>query len=156
MLVDGYNVIHAWGLDTRNLEDARAALLHSLDDYAGYSGEDITVVFDGYKKKARQSETKHGLLTVVFTAYGVTADTHIQRTVKSSKKRLTVVTADYLEQLSVFGGGAIRMTPEELKLLIKLAREKHIALLHRTSLTDGEIKKRLELDAIADKHESSQ
>ena len=54
MLVDGYNVIYAWKLDTTNLEDARHKLLHILDDYAGFSGEDITVVFDAYNKKKRR------------------------------------------------------------------------------------------------------
>lgn len=151
MLVDGYNVIHAWGMDPRNLNDARAKLLHILDDYAGFSGENITVVFDSYKTKEVLSETKCGLLTVIYTAYGVTADTHIQRTVNTSEKRLKVVTADYLEQLSVFGSGGVRITPNELKLLINLAREKHVGLLHKSSLSRSEMRKRLRLDAITEK-----
>lgn len=149
MIVDGYNVIHAWRLDTKNLGHARADLLHILDDYAGYSGEDITVVFDGYQVNSPMSETKHGLITVIFTAYGVTADTHIQRMVKQSRKRVKVVTADYLEQLSVFEAGAARMTPSELKLYIDAAREKHVDLIHRTSLSGRALKKRLNLDAIS-------
>jgi len=94
MLVDGYNVIYAWRMDTRSLEDAREKLIHILDDFAGFSGEDITVVFDGYNTKDPASEVKRGLLTVVYTAHGVTADTHIQRMVKAGKKPLKVVTAD--------------------------------------------------------------
>lgn len=148
MLVDGYNVIHAWGFDTRNLEDARQKLLHMLDDYAGFSGENITVVFDGYNTKAPMSETQQGLLKVVYTAYGVTADTHIQQTVKTSKRMIKVVTADYLEQLSVFEAGAIRITPEELKILIKASREKYIKHIDRSSLSKGELQKRLAIDAI--------
>lgn len=147
MIIDGYNVIHAWGLDTSNLEDARAKLLHILDDFAGFSGEDITVVFDGYNTKQPASVTKHGLLTVVFTAYGVTADTHIQRAAKG-KPMLKVVTSDYLEQLSVFEAGAVRITPQELKQLIQAEREKYLKLIHRSSLSPGELKKRLALDAI--------
>ena len=149
MIVDGYNVIHAWRMDTSNMEDARSALLHTLDDYAGYSGEQITVVFDGYQTKAEMSEFKLGLLTVVYTAYGVTADTHIQRMVKTSRKRVKVVTADYLEQLSVFEAGATRMTPDELTLYISAARDKHVDLLHRDSLNKDELQKRLKLDAIS-------
>ena len=151
MLVDGYNVIHAWDMDTEDLEDARAALLHILDDYAGYTGENITVVFDGYKRKGLMCKTQHGFLTVVFTAYGVTADTHIQRVVRSRAVKPKVVTADYLEQLSVFGGGAVRITPAELKQLIALAREKHIGLLDKRSLSGRELKKRLDLDAVSNK-----
>lgn len=152
MIVDGYNVIHAWRMDTSSLEDAREKLLHRLDDYAGFSGEDITVVFDGYNTKKAESEEKHGLLTVVFTTHGVTADTYIQRTAKTSIKTLKVVTADYLEQLSVFSSGAIRITPAELKLLIIAEREKHVALLDKSSLSSSEMKTRLKLDAIIDKN----
>lgn len=101
MIVDGYNVICAWGLDTSNLEDARALLIDVLDDYAGFSGESILIVFDGYRRRGAASETRHGLIDVVFTAHGVTADTHIQRVAKTSKEPVTVVTGDYLEQLSV-------------------------------------------------------
>ena len=148
MIVDGYNVIHAWRMDTRDLEHARSRLLHILDDFSGFSGEDITVVFDGYKTKNPENQTKQGQLTVVFTAQGVTADTYIQRAVKESKKRLKVVTADYLEQLSVFEAGAVRVTPDELKLLIQAAREKHLLLIDKASLSQKELKKRLKLDAI--------
>lgn len=150
MIIDGYNVIHAWGIDTANLEDARTALLNTLDDYAGFTGEDITVVFDGYRKREAMREEPFGLITVVYTAYGVTADTHIQRIAKQSGPMLKVVTADFLEQLSVFGSGAVRVTPEELKILVKQAREKHISLLHRSTLTGDELKKRLLIDAITE------
>lgn len=150
MIVDGYNVIHAWGLDTTNLADGRKALLDILDDFAGFTGENITVVFDGYRTRSPMSEQTYGLLQVIYTAHGVTADTHIQRTVKASTQPLRVVTADYLEQLSVFGSGATRLTPGELKILIDQARQKHIALLHRSTLTGKELKKKLYLDAISD------
>lgn len=149
MIVDGYNVIYAWGMDTQNLEDARERLLHILDDYAGFSGEDITVVFDGYNTKGPGSETRQGLLTVVYTAYGVTADTHIQRAVKAAKSMIKVVTADYLEQLSVFEAGAVRITPKELKQLIRAAREKRLKLIDRSSLSNSELKKRLAIDAFS-------
>ena len=150
MIVDGYNVIHAWGMDTSNLEDARTELLNILDDYSGGSGEDVTVVFDGYRTREPMRELRHGLVTVVYTARGVTADTHIQRIAKQSGAMLRVVTADWLEQLSVFGSGAVRITPDELKILVSKAREKHLSLLHRSTLTGGELKKRLSLDAISD------
>jgi len=150
MIVDGYNVIHAWNIDTANLADARTELLNTLDDYAGFSGEDITVVFDGYRKRGAMHEERCGLITVVYTAYGVTADTHIQRIARQSEPMLKVVTADFLEQLSVFGSGAVRVTPDELKILVRQAREKHLSLLHRSTLTGDELKKRLSIDAITE------
>lgn len=151
MLVDGYNVIHAWKLDTGSLEDARHELIHILDDYAGFSGEDITVVFDAYNKKAASSEEKHGLITVVYTEHNMTADTYIQRTVKQSEKRIKVVTADYLEQMSVFEAGAARITPRELKLYIDSARKKHLNHIHRSTLTGDDLRAKLKLDSIPDK-----
>lgn len=151
MIVDGYNVIHAWGLDTRSLEDARHSLLHTLDDYAGFSGEDITVVFDAYNKKSAGSEEKYGLISVVYTDHNVTADTYIQRKVKQSKELQKVVTADYLEQMSVFEAGAVRITPYELKVYIKLARDRHLNLLHRSSLTGDDLRAKLKLDSIPSK-----
>ena len=153
MLVDGYNVIYAWKLDTTNLEDARHKLLHILDDYAGFSGEDITVVFDAYNKKNAGSEEKYGLLTVVYTDHNVTADTYIQRTVKQNSKKIKVVTADYLEQMSVFEAGAARITPYELKLYIDDARKKNIDHLHRSTLSGNDLRRKLKLDSIPDKEQ---
>ena len=150
MIVDGYNVIHAWNIDTSNLENARIELLNTLDDYAGFTGEDITVVFDGYRTRESMREERVGLLTVVYTGHGITADTHIQRVARQRGSMLKVVTADYMEQLSVFGSGAVRVTPEELKLLVRQAREKHISLLHRSTLTGNELKKRLSIDSITE------
>ncbi len=150
MIVDGYNVIHAWNIDTANLEGARTGLLNTLDDYAGFTGEDITVVFDGYRTREAMREEHHGLLTVVYTGHGVTADTHIQRVARQRGAMLKVVTADFLEQLSVFGSGAVRVTPDELKILVRQARERHISLLHRSTLTGDELKKRLSIDSITE------
>lgn len=151
MIVDGYNVIHAWGLDTHSLEDARLCLLDALDDFAGYSGEPIIVVFDGYRTRTPASELSHGLLSVVFTAYGVTADMHIQRLVRAGGEAAQkVVTADFLEQLSVFGAGALRITPDELKALIGAEREKHVHRLHRSSLEGRALGKRLHIDALGE------
>jgi predicted RNA-binding protein with PIN domain len=150
MIVDGYNVIHAWNINTSSLEDARHTLIRILDDYAGYSGEEITVVFDAYNKKSQGSEEKCGLIKVVYTDYNVTADTYIQRYVRQSDKRIKVVTADYLEQMSVFEAGAARITPSELKLYIERARKKHLYHLHRSSLSGSDLKAKLKLDSIPD------
>jgi predicted RNA-binding protein with PIN domain len=108
------------------------------------------VVFDGYRTRTCASEMRHGLIDVVFTAHGVTADTHIQRMAKACKEPAMVVTADFLEQLSVFGSGCTRLTPNELKILIRQSREKHIALIHRSTLTGKELKTKLYLDAISE------
>ena len=150
MIVDGYNVIYAWGLDGQGLDTARQSLLDLLDDYAGYSGENITVVFDGYRTPTPMSEEQHGLLTVVYTSYGVTADTHIQRLVKASAMPRKVVTADYPQQLSVFWAGAVRLTPQDLASMMRFEREKHLARLHKSTLEGDALKKKLRLDALSE------
>ena len=51
LLVDGYNVIGAWSVPREehlSIEQARERLVHLIADYAGYSGEEVIVVFDGH------------------------------------------------------------------------------------------------------------
>ena len=51
LLVDGYNVIGAWNVPREEhltIEQARERLIHLIADYAGYSGEEVVVVFDGH------------------------------------------------------------------------------------------------------------
>ncbi len=51
LLVDGYNVIGAWNVPREEhltIEQARERLVHLIADYAGYSGEEVIVVFDGH------------------------------------------------------------------------------------------------------------
>lgn len=51
LLVDGYNVIGAWNVPREEhltIEQARERLVHLIADYAGYSGEEVVVVFDGH------------------------------------------------------------------------------------------------------------
>ncbi|MGN0971873.1 MAG: NYN domain-containing protein, partial [Aristaeellaceae bacterium] len=55
LIVDGYNVLNAWqgaGMRGRTGEDiaeARDRLIARLEDYAGYSGQRIIVVFDAWQ-----------------------------------------------------------------------------------------------------------
>ena len=51
LLVDGYNVIGAWNVPREEhltIQEARERLIHLIADYAGYSGEEVIVVFDGH------------------------------------------------------------------------------------------------------------
>ena len=59
VLVDGYNVIHAWVplkrlLDV-SLEAARDKLVERLAVYAMVTGSDVTVVFDAHHSAARSN-----------------------------------------------------------------------------------------------------
>ena len=62
LLVDGYNVIGAWNVPREEhltIQEARERLIHLIADYAGYSGEEVIVVFDGhYTDRPMHSDRK--------------------------------------------------------------------------------------------------
>ncbi len=120
LIVDGYNVIGAWPEAERRrwtIEESRDHLLHILQDYGGYTGEDIVLVFDGYMsdRKTRSVECL-GPVTVVFTRHAETADSYIERLVAETPRYRTVrvATSDGLEQSQVLATGATRLTAREL------------------------------------------
>ncbi|MGN0659811.1 MAG: NYN domain-containing protein [Emergencia sp.] len=137
LLIDGYNVIFAWEelkeMSSLNLEAARSLLIETLQNYQGYTGENMILVFDGYKKPGNAGTfEKIGNLSVVFTREGETADQYIEKYVLEhvKKQRITVATSDGLEQMMIFGQGALRMPVRELRdRIINAAeeiREKYI------------------------------
>jgi predicted RNA-binding protein with PIN domain len=122
LLVDGYNVINAWGhvfnLNEDSLETCRTKLLHMLSNYQGYKKINIIVVFDGYLvKKSPEKKEKFDNLTIVFTKEHETADNYIERFVykNGADNIIRVVTSDYLEQTIVLSKGGIRISPRELR-----------------------------------------
>ena len=128
LVVDGYNVIGAWQEAAREawtMDESRDRLLHRLQDYAGYSGDEIVLVFDGYRSDRRTAaiEERAGV-TLVFTPHAETADSYIERLVAQTPRyrQVRVATSDGLEQSQVQSTGASRMSAREL------LRE-----LHRTS-----------------------
>lgn len=122
LIVDGYNVINSWrdifDLERNPLEDSRQKLLNILSDYQGYSDIGIIVVFDAHMvPDGLGSISSHDNIRVIYTKENQTADGFIERFVKNHGAGIsvTVVTADYLEQRTVFSKGGLRMTPTELK-----------------------------------------
>ncbi len=129
LLIDGYNIIHAWknlseiALD--NLEEARDKLLDIICNYRGFVKFEIIVVFDAYKVKNNSgSVQKFRNITVVYTKEAETADHYIEKTAKLLTQNyvVKVATSDYLEQIIIMGVGAIRMTPNELLANIEDAK----------------------------------
>lgn len=122
LLVDGYNVIHAWpelkALAQDNLEGARFRLLDMMCNYQGYKKCLLIVVFDAYKVKQNlgTSEQYHNI-HVVYTKESQTADMYIERVTHemADQYHMTVATSDALEQLIITGAGAYRMSSRELK-----------------------------------------
>ena len=123
LIVDGYNVINARkDAYSGALADARDKLLQELMDYAGYSGQQIILVFDAWMSD-RQTRTtdKFGPVEVVYTQKGETADHYIERVcdehardVEFGRMEIRVATSDGTEQTIVLGRGAIRLSAREL------------------------------------------
>ena len=129
LIVDGYNVIGAWDEAERGqwtLDECRDRLQQQLEEYSGYSGEEIVLVFDGYQSGRRLStEESYGALTLVFTRHGETADSYIERLVASTPRyrQVRVATSDGLEQSQILSTGATRLTSRELLAEMRQARQ---------------------------------
>jgi len=120
LYVDGYNIIGAWPEANREnwpLDDCRDRLIHLLQDYAGYTGQEVCLVFDGYKAdRPLRSVEERDCLTVVYTRHGETADHYIERMCQQLPKyrEARVATSDSIEQTIILGRGATRMSAREL------------------------------------------
>ena len=122
LLVDGYNIIHAWedlsALAREDLDGARAKLIDLLRNYQSWRDCQVIVVFDAYKVKGGKGAVEQlGDLYVVYTKEAETADMYIERTTYqlSRDNRVRVATSDGLEQMIILGHRAQRMSAAELK-----------------------------------------
>ena len=120
LYVDGYNVIGAWAEAEKNawpLDECRDRLIHVLEDYAGYTGQEVWLIFDGYKaeRPMRSVEQRAGL-TVVYTRHGETADHYIERMCQllPRYREARVATSDGVAQTLILGRGATRLSAREL------------------------------------------
>lgn len=141
LLVDGYNIVFAWEelarLAADSLDAARGRLLDILCNYQGYLGYPVIVVFDAYKVKGNPGEvTRYQNLHVVYTKEAETADQYIEKTVHRIGKtyRVTVATSDALEQLIIWGQGAVRQSARELWEAVRATHESRMEQ-HRAGQT---------------------
>lgn len=131
LLVDGYNIIHAWDnlkkLAETSLEDARDKLINILSNYQGAKNINVIIVFDAYLVKGgKGSIIKRDNLYVVYTKEAETADAYIEATAHTLSKNynVRVATSDGLEQIIIMGSGAIRVSARELLLEVNIEEKK--------------------------------
>ncbi len=129
-LVDGYNIIFAWEelreLSKINIDSARDKLIDIMCNYQGYLGCTLILVFDAYKVKGNPGTViKHHNIHVVYTKEAETADQYIEKTVHEIGKKyhVTVATSDALEQMIIWGSGAMRMSAQGLKEAVEMAEK---------------------------------
>ena len=120
LYVDGYNIIGAWReAEARDwpLDECRDRLIHLLADYAGYTGQEVWLIFDGHlsDRLTRSVDERQGL-TLVYTKHGETADQYIERSCGAlpAYREARVATSDRLEQTMILGRGATRLSAREL------------------------------------------
>ena len=127
LLVDGYNIIHAWPelleMTEVSLESARQKLMDTMSNYQGYHSHlEVIVVFDGYLVKGNSGTAfRYHNIHVVFTKEAETADHYIERLCDQWAERaelglveIRVATSDLLEQTLVLGRYATRLSSREL------------------------------------------
>ncbi len=131
LIVDGYNIINAWEelkkISETDLEHAREKLIDSIMEYTEYTGRKGIIVFDAYNvKNSREKVENRKSITVVYTKEHQTADSYIEMFMSSLSKYddVKVATNDYAEQQIVLGKGATRISSRELKLDLKMVKNK--------------------------------
>jgi predicted RNA-binding protein with PIN domain len=124
VIVDGYNVIHAWPqlkrlLGDASLEAARDKLIERLSVFGMVAGADVTVVFDAHQSTARtNSEEVVEGVHVLFTRKGHSADHAIERIAYDASQvgdLITVATSDRFQRDLVRGMGGAVISSEELE-----------------------------------------
>ncbi len=124
VVVDGYNVIHAWPslkklMSEASLEAARDKLVDRLSVLGMVAGADVTVVFDAHHSTARSnSEQLVEGVHVLFTRKGHSADHAIERIAYAASQVddiITVATSDRFQRDLVRGMGGAVISAEELE-----------------------------------------
>ena len=132
LIVDGYNVIHAWPslkrlLTTASLEDARNELIRRVAVLGMISGESVTVVFDAHHSNAlAASEQMVEGVRVIFTRKGRSADHAIERLAYEATNAgqvITVATSDRFQRDLVRGMGGAVISALELQHRVEEAEQ---------------------------------
>lgn len=120
MLIDGYNVVHAWeelkGIAEKDLNGAAGRLMDIVSNYSAITGIKTILVFDAYKVPGHNTEEiKYHNITVVYTKTAETADRYIERYAHENGKNydIVVVTSDGVEQVIIRGAGCTLMSSRD-------------------------------------------
>ena len=120
LVVDGFNVIHAWpelaALAETDFQQAQEKLMEILANYAAFTRTETILVFDAYKVKGGKGErfNYHGV-RVVYTKENETGDAYIERLLHDIGKneQVRIVTSDNLIQVSALRSGVMRQSARE-------------------------------------------
>jgi predicted RNA-binding protein with PIN domain len=140
LIVDGYNVIHAWPslkrlLSSASLEDARDELVRRVAVLGMITGESVTVVFDAHHSSAmaNSEEIVEGV-RVIFTRKGRSADHTIERLAYEATNAgdvITVATSDRFQRDLVRGMGGAVISSLELERQVEEAEKEMTRRVNR-------------------------
>lgn len=156
LLVDGYNIIHAWPdlkeFAAENMDLARNKLLDALASYRGITQCRIIVVFDAYQVQGHLEETfAYHNIHVVFTKEAQTADQYIEKFAYDHQKKhkIKVATSDGLQQVIIRGAGCALLSARELKEEVDRAQENAQQSYHKKQgLVRSSLEETLPVDAM--------
>ena len=124
LLVDGHSVIFAWE-DLRKIHVRRTAaapdeLIRRLTAYQDTTGVRVVAVFDG-KGDALNEASTPGEIQVFYSSAGQTADEIVERLVAkyAAKHEMSVATDDHLERQTAESFGAVAISTDHLRLLLR-------------------------------------
>ncbi len=144
VIIDGYNLIHAWEslaeIAEHSLEKARESLMDILSSYVAYTGVNVTLVFDAYLvKDGVGSDFVHNGYRVVYTKEDQTADAYIEKMMHDLGPDYTVkvVTGDRLLQFSAVHSGISRRTAKEFEEEITAVGNEITEFIRRLSYKKG-------------------
>lgn len=120
LLIDGYNIIFAWEnlkeIAKDDLQTARELLIDKIANYRAMKQNNVILVFDAYRVPGEKREIiKINGMDIVYTKEAETADSYIEKTSKklAGSYKVRVATSDNLEQIIIFGHGAVRVSASE-------------------------------------------
>lgn len=130
LLVDGYNIIHAWKelgeLAAINMDGARGRLLDILCNYQAMTKYYLIVVFDAYRVKGHAAEiSDYHNIHVVYTKEAETADRYIEKFAHEHGRNdyVRVATSDGQEQVIIIGQGCTLVSAREFEQEVRDVEE---------------------------------
>ena len=139
MLIDGYNLIFAdeylKELAAIDMGSARDQILDRISNYTGYTGFEVTVVFDAYNvPEGTGHESDQNGVRIVFTAQDEPADICMGKMVESSRgRRVYVVSSDSLVQTDAWTHGGMRISSREFMAELSRTEEEIRAHLRQSN-----------------------
>lgn len=131
LLIDGYNVIHAWpeleALLRRSVDAARERLVEACRVIREVDGLRVTLVFDSSRETVQvETPGEDQGYAVLFAPKGVSADGLIEQIVRRAKKpeHCVVISRDNLVLESIRAAGGFGYFPEELIDWVKRSQER--------------------------------